>query len=114
MEIVNESHGSEQESDEVPEERTGNHLRERRNLQSNHNKSKQTKHTNHVHTHSLTLNNGHYNYTQIPKPSQRPRSPKNSHNRMAEGIFILFYFHILNFYSFSIFHDAPHLLFTLA
>ncbi|XP_043480447.1 spastin isoform X1 [Leptopilina heterotoma] len=85
MEIASQNQGSDHESEDVSEERPGNHLRKRRNLQLNHNKLKQTKNTNHIHTQSLTLNTGQYNNTQIPKPPQRPRSPKNSHSRMAEA-----------------------------
>lgn len=102
MEIANQAQGSDHDDcDDVSDERPGNYLRKRRNLQLNHNKLKQTKNTNHAHTQSLTLNTGQYNNTQIPKPSQRPRSPKNSHNRMSEGIFILIF--ILLFITFYIF-----------
>ena len=98
MEILDETQGLGQETEDVSEERSAKHLRARRNVQVNHKHTNHSKNTNHIHTQSQskpqtqTLNTGQNSYTQIPKPPQKPRSPKNNHARTTEGIFIVFYF----------------------
>ena len=112
MAITEETPGSEQEKEDVSEERPGNYLRARRNLQTkhknaNHNKNiSQTYRQSQSQPQTQTLSTGQNSYNQIPKPPQTARTPKNYHARTAEGIFILFYF--ISFFNLSFSHNTPH------